>query len=341
MFNRIKEELDKGFFIPWVMFKKNLQAGFAFFIVTLKHPVRYFKDVISAWKLRLKAKKPLWASISEHQINYITPKQLANVTYEDIQRATHNTKYLRPTRLCKPNSPEIVALAKELGAWRKSDWDYAESIFNFMKNVEFAFGPLKSEIEVLNTNHGVCLDQQSLAIALARAGGIPSRYSLTGLIFTPTVRDAIAVDPTFREAYNTLGVWEQHGAAEFMIDGKWVVTDVTFSESTVVGMGIPLPHFGNADVGLGIKPPELITSFEGFPWGYSLLMKVAMIFMRGMADRINANIAQITERGQKILEEIGREKYIEQTSKIAAGKNFTELPSLNEVEEFKRAKLPK
>jgi hypothetical protein len=337
MSNWIKEELDKGFFPPGPMFKRNLQAGGAFFAVMLKHPLRFTKDIISAWSLRVKAGKPLWASLQDEHTDYVTEKDIARVTKEDIERATHKEKYLRPTRLCKPNAPEIVALAKKLGAWEKSDWDYGESIFNFMRKVKFGFGPLKNAVEVLKTNKGMCLDQQSLAIALARAGGIPAKYSLTGVVFVPPVKDALTVDPAFGEAYNALGTWEQHGAAEFLIDGKWIATDVTFSDASVVGLGLPLPRFGTADIGLGIAPPEIITHFEGFPFGYSVIMKLAMALMRATADRINANVDEITENGRILLEQIGEEKYREQTAK-KSGRTTTipELPSLEEIETFKK-----
>jgi hypothetical protein len=287
----------------------------------------------------LKAGKPLWTSLDEEHTGYVTESDLARVTQEDVQRATHKERYLRPTRLCKPDAPEIVALAKKLGAWEKSDWDYGESIFNFMRKVKFGFGPLKSAVEVLKTNKGMCLDQQSLAIALARAGGLPARYSLTGLVFVPPVEDALTVDPAFREAYSALGAWEQHGAAEFLIDGRWVATDVTFSDASVVGLGLPLPRFGTADVGIGVDPPELITHFEGFAFGYSVLMKLAMALMRGTADRINANVEEITESGRILLEEIGEEKYREQVARKAEQIMATpELPSLEEIEAFKKGR---
>lgn len=336
MFNRIKEEIDKGFLPPKLLFIRNLQAGIAFFTVMIKHPVRFTKDITSAWMKRLKAGKPVWAPLCVEKTDYITENDLANISAEDIGRAVTNKKYLRPTRFCKPNAPEIIALSKKLGAWEKSDRDYAESIFNFMRQIKFEFGPLKSEVEVLITNKGVCLDQQSLAIALARAGGVPARYSLTGLVFAPPVREALTVDPAFKETYDALGVWEQHGAAEFLIDGEWIATDFTFSDALVAGMGLSMPQFGNADVGIGVAAPEFITHFEGFPFGYKMVMRLAIAIMRGTADRINSNIEEITENGRKLLEEIGEEKYNEQL-KAGTVRNtiMYELPSLEEVEAFR------
>ncbi len=337
MFNKIKEELDKGFLPPGLLLSRNLQAGLAFFKVMIKHPVRFTSDITSAWIKRIKLGKPLWAPLSEKKVNYFTEYDLAGISAEDIKRATSNKKYLRPTRWCKSNAPEIVALSKKLGAWEKSDREYAESIFHFMRGIEFEFNSLKKEVEVLNTKKGVCLDQQSLAIALARAGGIPARYSLTGVVFVPPIRDALTVDPTFKEAYNALGVWEQHGAAEFMIDGQWIATDVTFSDGIVAGLGLPMPQFGSADIGIGIAPPEFIVHFEGFPYGYRMIMKMAMLLMRAMADRINNNIQEISVNGWRLLKEIGEEKYNEMAlSKKAIYSNKYELPSLDEVEAFRK-----
>jgi hypothetical protein len=336
MFNWIKEEIDKGFFPSRLLFTKNLQAGVYFFKVMIKHPVSFTRDILSTWMKRIKVRKAVWAPLYEEKSDYITEEDLSGVSAEDILRATRNEKYLRPTRLCKPNAPEIVALAKKLGAWEKSDRDYAESIFNFMRQIKFEFNPLKKEVEVLKTNKGVCLDQQSLAIALARAGGIPARYSIIGLEFSPPVRDVLTVDPIFKEVYDALGFWEMHGAAEFMIEGKWIGTDVTFSDAATAGLGLPMPQFGSADVGLGVAPPEIIVNFEGFPFGYKMIMQLSMSVMRGMSDRINVAIEEITENGRLLLEQIGVEKYNEMIlSKKAIYKNNYELPSLDEVKAFR------
>ncbi|KAA0010965.1 MAG: hypothetical protein FE037_04435, partial [Thermoplasmata archaeon] len=42
-------------------------------------------------------------------------------------------KYLRPTPYCNYRVPEIMALANHLGAFKKSDYEYAEAAFNFVK----------------------------------------------------------------------------------------------------------------------------------------------------------------------------------------------------------------
>jgi hypothetical protein len=333
MFDRIREGLDKGFFPPGDMLKRNLQAATAFLKVMAKHPYRFLKDVSSSWLLRIKAGKPVWAPLNEDRTNYITEEEIAKVTEEDIKRAIHKEKYLRPTRLCKPNAPEIVALAKKLGAWQKSDWEYAESIFNFMRKIKFEFGRLKSELEVLKSDKGVCLDQQSLGIALARAGGIPARYSITGFVFASPVEELLTVDPTFKEVYNALEVWEQHGAAEFYLDGKWIASDFTFPDETGVGLGLSIPQFGSNDIGLGVDAPETIARFEGFPWGYATLMKFGIALMRGMADRINARVEEITEKGRKLLEEKGVEAFMEKHKPTIT---MPGLPSLEEIEEFRK-----
>ena len=163
-----------------------------------------------------------------------------------------------------------------------------------------------------------------------------ARYSLTGVVFVPRVREALTVDPIFKEAYNALGVWEQHGAAEFMINGEWVATDVTFSDGLVAGFGLPMPRFGSADIGIGVAPPEFIVHFEGFPFGYRLIMKLAMLLMRSMADRINNNITEISKKGWTLLEEIGEEKYNETalSKKVAYAIKY-ELPSLEEIDAFR------
>jgi hypothetical protein len=62
-----------------------------------------------------------------------------------------------------------------------------------------------------------------------------------------------------------------------------------------------------------------------------------MSLMRGMSDRINTAIEEITENGRQLLEKIGKEKYNEMVpSKKAIYKNNYDLPSLDEVEAFRK-----
>ena len=62
-------------------------------------------------------------------------------------------KYLRPTLFCNHKAPEVVALANQLGAFKKSDYEFAKSAFHFVKE--------KMPLEILTFNpvhcrSGVC-----------------------------------------------------------------------------------------------------------------------------------------------------------------------------------------
>ena len=48
-----------------------------------------------------------------------------------------NEKYLRPTLYCNSHSPEVIALANKLGAYNKSDKDFAKAAFDFAKRKKF------------------------------------------------------------------------------------------------------------------------------------------------------------------------------------------------------------
>ena len=50
-----------------------------------------------------------------------------------IKSLARNHKYLRSTLYCNPHAPEIIAMATQLGAGRKPDWDFAQTVFEFIK----------------------------------------------------------------------------------------------------------------------------------------------------------------------------------------------------------------
>ncbi len=51
----------------------------------------------------------------------------------DMKSCNSEEKYLRPTLFCNCRAPEIVALAHALGAYQKSDREFAEAAFEFAK----------------------------------------------------------------------------------------------------------------------------------------------------------------------------------------------------------------
>ena len=92
--------------------------------------------------------------------------------------------WLRPTRSCDCHAPEVIALAEEFRARSSSDWEYASAIFDFASNqIDFCFDlpPRRGVVGTLQRRCGTCHEKLNVLVALARAGGIPSRYCTIGI----------------------------------------------------------------------------------------------------------------------------------------------------------------
>ena len=51
----------------------------------------------------------------------------------EMKSCISEEKYLRSTLFCNCRAPEIIALANQLGAYQKTDKEYAEAAFEFAK----------------------------------------------------------------------------------------------------------------------------------------------------------------------------------------------------------------
>ena len=66
---------------------------------------------------------------------YIRPKRPYELPpfKEGMRCGVTEEKYLRPTLYCNPCAPEVVALAHHLGAFQKTDYEFAKTAFEFVK----------------------------------------------------------------------------------------------------------------------------------------------------------------------------------------------------------------
>ncbi len=79
------------------------------------------------------------------------------------------------------NAPEIVALARTLGAHRLPAQDYARNVRDYVRNniaVEFRFGLSKGARGALLDQSGTPFDQAELMVKLLREGGVAASYQL-------------------------------------------------------------------------------------------------------------------------------------------------------------------
>lgn len=254
-------------------------------------------------------------------VKYVRPSRRYEIPkyHEGMKVCESDEKYLRPTLYCNYKVPEIIALANNLGAFKKSDYEYASSAFDFVKrNVILEFLPMDDVRDTLLRGTGTCIHKISLFIALCRAAGIKARYKLYAPIMTQAWYDhLIGADPLAQQWYNAMGYFLLHGEGEAYVDGRWVVADVAPTPERQVAMGVPITRFGEDSIGIWFYAvPGTITKIESLTslgLGSRTLRWFTRLFMNKIAKvpltRLNNSILEQIEKGKKILKEMGEEEY--------------------------------
>ena len=272
-----------------------------FFLTVLKHPLVYTR----ANKEAARRTKEL---AMERELPYEIP-----LYRPDMISHKYRQKYLRPTILCESRAPEIIALANELGAWRKPDREYAEACFDFVKkNVQFTFfQPVLGAVKTLKLGEGICLDKAGLFIALCRAGGIPARYKIYNEAFiTPVYRMITTGNPVTKEWYDSLGYFVMHGAAEAFIDGEWLASECVQTPEIEAGLGVPLLQLGeDASGSYSYRIPGSTARLERLPPGLIILVSMSVKLERGFFLPIELQLRETAGKGREILEAGGEEEY--------------------------------
>ncbi|MBI4590200.1 MAG: transglutaminase domain-containing protein [Candidatus Rokubacteria bacterium] len=256
--------------------------------------------------------------------------------------------YLRPTAYCDSHAPEVIALADELRRRSGSDWGYAETIYDFVRNeIVFADEPPSSRgvVGTLEKRCGVCVEKLDVLVALARAGGIPARYALVGRLSLasgetrpsdvqpPDIRRQLIQgleDDTDRRV-RIVGMQleqfckiqldaeaipksriELHPHAELQIGGFWIPADPTWGDAEAAGLDIPLPRLGYDPLMLQGLTGNVMKRSEKNPVGSwdRILRRLGGCLGRGTLDYLNRRFEEVRARGRKILAEVGQREYI-------------------------------
>ena len=295
---KIKEWKEKGYFldVDWI---RNFGGAIPSLIfISLRYP----RLVLNANKacpdgpFTLKPKK----------LPYEIPEFKKEMKY-----CKSTERFLRPTHLCNPLDKDIIAIANKLGAFKKSDWDYAQSVFDFVnENIRIDFSAIKSDIETLHAGHGTCVDKMSLFIALCRCAGIQSRY----ILYSPQIIQEgydiyVSADPLIKKWYDSIGFFAIHGSSEVKIDGKWIPSDVSVDPISTVGLGVPIIHFGEVIEDKYLKVIGNTMRIEGLPYGLKFLGSLPFRVFAGAGRAINSTISLALDKGREILKEMSIEEY--------------------------------
>jgi len=294
----MREWREKGYFFDLNWTRTFARTIPSLLFIALRHPLL----VVNANKGCKEG--PL--NLRPKQLPYTIPKFT-----EDMRVPESNERYLRPTFLCDPYHPYIMAMARELGSYKLSDWEYAENVFKFVNGkIRIDFSPPKLASDCLRWGHGTCIDKLSVFNALCRAAGIKARYRL----YSPQGVEALyniymAADPLVQKWVDTLNFFVLHGSGEAFIDGKWVISDVSADFFHAPPNKIPIPHFGEDPADLWIKPAKGVWQPEGLPIGFKFLMTLPFVMFHGTGRAINLNIRKNYEEGRKMLEHLDLDEY--------------------------------
>ncbi len=248
--------------------------------------------------------------IPANEKRYIRPKRSYDLLSYDstMKHCTSDKKYLRPTLWCDPTEPEVVALAHQLGAYKKSDREFAETAFEFVKEkMTLEILPFNSVSETIRRGTGTCIHLISVFIALCRAAGIKARYKMFAMNMIQAWYDTtVNVDPLIKKWYDSMGYFMIEGEGEALIDGEWVVAHVGPRAERQAAGGIPITKFGEDSLGNWFFAiPGSIMFMESIPLGLGSALRFLNKLAPGSMERVNISIQEQIKKGQEIIQNAG------------------------------------
>jgi hypothetical protein len=239
---------------------------------------------------------------------------------EGMPHCRSNQRFLRPTRYCDSRAPEVIALAHSLGAYQKSEAEFAKAAFAFTKEqVVFEIGPITPVEETLRRGTGSCFDSISVFIALCRCAGIPARYKLFTGDMIQNWRDAlIEIDPLMQKWYDAISTFMFEGEGEAYVDGKWQVAHVGPTAERQAAGSVPITRFGEDSLGLWFHAkPGTIMRVESIPPGLAVGSRAFFAISPGTVERVNVSVGKQIAAGRRIIEAAGGLEAYDRQARLA------------------------
>jgi len=248
--------------------------------------------------------------IGDDNERYLRPERLYElISYNSsMKHCKSDEKYLRPTLWCDPTEPEVIALAHQLGAYKKTDGEFAEAAFKFVKEkMTLEILPFNQVSETIQRGTGTCIHLISVFIALCRAAGIKARYKMFAMNMIQAWYDTtVNVDPLIKKWYDSMGYFMIEGEGEAFIDGKWVVAHVGPRAERQAAGGIPITEFGEDSLGNWFFAiPGSIMYMESIPVGLGGALRFLNKLAPGSMERVNISIQKQIQLGTEILQKAG------------------------------------
>jgi hypothetical protein len=299
------------------------------------------KGTLSLVKILLLNLGTIRAAKSQEKKNiYVRPKLSYDIpNYEKgMKYCSSEEKYLRPTLYCNSQAPEIIALANQLGAYKKSDYEFAQAAFEFTKRkIILEFVPLDGVEQTLKRGTGTCLHKISIFIALCRAAGIQARYKFFALtMLDEWAQPALDNAPLMKQWYDVMGFFLLHGEGEVFVDGKWIPGDVGAEPERQASVWLPVTKLGEDSIGIWLFPiPGTIIQRESIPLGLKLPSEVLMKrLVPNSVVGLNNGILDQIEKGKKIIKEAGGEKAYDEISRQKRAKSMPKASLLEKSDKI-------
>jgi len=267
---------------------------------------------------------------------YVRPPRRYELPAYDpsMKIAPRRQRYLRPTRFCNPYTPQVMALAHSLGAFRLQPRQYAKAAFAFAKEkLYLEICPFDEVDLTLQRGAGTCFHLISVFIALCRAAGIPARYKMFSTTMIQAWRSALVdQDPMVKKWYDSLGYFMIEGEGEAFVDGRWTVAHVGPTAERQASAGLPITRFGEDALGLWFfAVPGTLMIMESVPLGLGRGSHFLQRIAPGSLERVNLGVLAQSEAGLKVLAAAGGVEAYDRKVRMAMG---PEVPTL-ELEEKK------
>jgi len=248
--------------------------------------------------------------IPENEERYARPEREYDIPKfnKNMKFCESNEKYLRPTLYCNHLEPEVIALANKLGAFKKSDREFAEAAFRLVKEkMTLEILPMNEVGETFRRGTGTCFHLITAFIALCRCAGIKARYKVFAINMIKAWYDTVVeADPLIKKWYDSMGYFMLEGEGEAFIDGKWVVAHVGPKAERQAAADIPITKFGEDSIGNWFFAiPGTMMYMESIPYGFSASTKLLKKIAPGSMERVNISIIKQIEKGRQIIKEAG------------------------------------
>jgi hypothetical protein len=248
--------------------------------------------------------------IHEDQERFVRPTRMYQVPkyVEGMKSVRSEDKYLRPTLLCDPNDPRIVAMAHELGAFQVSDRVFAERAHHLAKELmRVEYVPLCGVGDTLERGTGTCFHLAGVMVALCRCAGIKARYKIFAMsMIASWYHRMLGADSFMQRWYDSLGYFLLEAEVEVMLDGEWETAVVGPDAGWQASVGTQVSKLGETSLGDWFEAvPGTVMITESLPYGLATMGQLMITLAPGSVERVNLNVVKLSTEGDKIIADAG------------------------------------